>query len=108
MCPSLERPGYVDAAFLNKHLRFLVWRGMDSVAYTYFLARAVGVAVGCRQAVDWQRRKWTAIFTIIFFFHSIPFSVATFSQRRSAQIKNLFSESCLEWPHYYREVILDF
>ena len=22
--------------------------------------------------------------------------------------KNLFSESCLKWPHYYREVISDF
>ena len=46
-----------------------------------------------------------------FFFHFIHFP---FSPSRPFLIegvlgsKNLFSESCVKWPHYYREVISDF
>ena len=51
------------------------------------------------------------------YFFSIPFHSIFFpfhSPSRPFLIegvlgsKNLFSESCLKWPHYYREVISDF
>ena len=51
------------------------------------------------------------IFTIIFFQF---FQFSSISPSRPFLIegvlgsKNLFSESCLKWPHYYREVISDF
>ena len=67
--------------------------------FLLFLARAIGVAVGRRQAVDWQRRQWTAIFTII--FHSIFhfFSVATFSHGRSAHMKKLIYQKLIGAPN---------
>ena len=40
------------------------------------------------QLIDWQQRKWTAIFTI--FFHSVlQFSITIFSHRTALQIKKL-------------------
>ena len=47
-------------------------------------------------------------------FHSIFSIFSIFSPSRPFLIegvlgsKNLFSESCVKWPHYYREVISDF
>ena len=62
---------------------------------TFILARADGIAVGHHQAVDWQQRQWTAIFTVIFLS---PFSVATFSNRRSARIKKLIQRKLTTAP----------
>ena len=50
-----------------------------------------------RQAFDWQRRQWTAIFIIIFFSFFFFFSsVVYFSHRRSALIKKLIQQKWLE------------
>ena len=60
-----------------------------------------GVAVGRRQAVDWQRRSGH-YFRRYFLFFSLPlplFSVATFSHRQSARIKKLIQQKLTGAPN---------
>ena len=73
---------------------------VDRYFHHYFLfGTSGGVAVGCCQAVDWQ----FSIFNFFFHSPSRPFLI-----EGVLGSKNLFSESCLKWPHYYGEVISDF
>ena len=61
--------------------------------------------LGGRLAMTLVATISAVIFFFLFFFFSMS---STFLIEGVLGSKNLFSESCLKWPHYYREVISDF
>ena len=77
----------------------------DSVAYFEFilallLARASALQSVTVQAVDWQRRQWTAISIIIFFCSVVLFfSVATFSHITVFRIKKCLQRKLFGAPN---------
>ena len=64
--------------------------------------------LGGRLATTLVATIFIIIFSIFHFFHSIFSPSQPFLIEGVLGSKNLFSESCLKWPHYYREVISDF
>ena len=74
------------------------------------------IGTSCRRC-SWSPLGGRLATTLVdrYFHHYFPFSIF-FSHSPSRPFliegvlgsKNLFSESCVKWPHYYREVISDF